>query len=282
VRLRTPAPLVAVLALALLSACGSGGSSRTIIVATTTSIQDSGLLDVLLPAFETQTGIRAKAIAVGSGAAIAMAARGDADAVFVHDPKAEAQAVAAGDLVDGVLVMTNDFLIVGPPDDPAQVRAARDAADAFRRIAVAGVPFVSRGDNSGTHAKELTLWTAVGVDPSTLSGRLESGQGMGATLTIASERRAYTLTDRATYTVLRATLALEPLFQGDAELVNPYHAYVVNPERHRGVRADLARAFVRFLVSPEAQRAIAAFGLERYGEPLFVPADPRAREEPGR
>ncbi len=275
-RLRSAALLVVAAALTLLSACG--GESRTVIVATTTSIQDSGLLETLIPAFEAQTGIRVKAIAVGSGAAIAMASRGDADAVFVHDPEAEAKAAAEGHLVEGVLVMTNDFLVVGPADDPAGVRGASDAVDAFGRIAAAAAPFVSRGDNSGTHAKELALWAAAGVDPAGLPARLESGQGMGATLTIASERRAYTLTDRATYTVLRASLSLEPLFQGGAELVNPYRAYVVNPERHRGVRADLARVFVRFLVSAEAQRAIAAFGIERYGEPLFVPADPRARE----
>jgi len=270
-----PAILALLVAVAAVS-CGE--TSSEMILATTTSLQDSGLLDTLVPAFERQSGYRVKVIAVGSGAAIAMAQRGDADAVFVHDPQAEAEAVAAGDLVEGALVMMNDFLIVGPAADPAGVRTAADAPDAFRRIAAARAPFISRGDRSGTHTKELQLWAAAGVDPASLGSRLESGQGMGATLTIASERGAYTLTDRATFTVLARTLSLAVLFQDAPELVNPYHAYVVNPDRHRAVNADAARAFVRFLAAPDTQRAIAEYGRARYGAALFVPADPQARE----
>lgn len=270
------APLAPLLLALLALRCGGGEGA--LLVATTTSVQDSGLLEVLLPVFEAETGIRVKVVAVGSGAAVAMARRGDVDAVLVHDPELEAAAVAAGDLVEGVLVMTNDFLLVGPPEDPAGVRGAGDAVAAFRRLAESGAPFVSRGDGSGTHAKELRSWRLAGVDPARLGGRVEAGQGMAATLTIASERRAYALTDRATFLVLRGRLGLVPLVEGGRELVNPYHAYVVSPERHPRANAEAARRWVAFLVSPVAQQLIADFGRDRYGEALFLPARPRAEE----
>jgi len=256
---------------AVLVAPACGGDERSIILATTTSVQDSGLLDVLVPAFEERSGYEVKVIAVGSGAALAMAERGDADAVFVHSPAAEQRLVDAGHLVEGALVMANDFVIVGPAADPAGVGEATSLADALRRIASTG-PFVSRGDESGTHAKELELWRTAGIDPGEVRLREETGQGMGATLNVANEKRAYTLTDRATFLVLRDELDLEVLFAGDPALANPYHAYVVNPDRHPKVRAEGAREFVRFLTSAEAQRLIGEFGKERFGSPLFRPA----------
>ncbi len=269
-----PRLVLAVLGLMLaaaLLAAGCGGDGRSIILATTTSVQDSGLLDVLVPAFEERSGYKVKVIAVGSGAALAMAERGDADAVFVHSPAAERRLTEEGHLVEGALVMTNDFVIVGPPEDPAGVREAVSLADALRRIAGTG-PFVSRGDESGTHAKELELWASAGIDPDTVRLREETGQGMGATLNVANEKRAYTLTDRATFLVLRDELDLDVLFEGDPALTNPYHAYVVNPALHPKVRVEGAREFVRFLTSAEAQRLIAEFGADRFGSPLFRPA----------
>lgn len=269
--------VLAVLGALAAAACGGGAAAGpadrpgeiggSLILATTTSTQDSGLLDVLVPRFEAETGTRVKVIAVGSGAALEMARRGDADAVLSHAPEAEAPLVASGDLVEGRRVMHNDFVLVGPPSDPARVRGAGSIGDAMRRIAAAGT-FVSRGDNSGTHAKELALWRAAGLDPAAVR-REETGQGMGATLNIADQRRAYTLTDRATYLALRGRLELAVLFAGDAALQNVYHVYVVNPEKHPGVKAAQARAWAAFLVSDEAQQVIAAFGRDRYGEPLF-------------
>jgi tungstate transport system substrate-binding protein len=243
-------------------------AARSIILATTTSTQDSGLLDELVPRFEKQTGIAVKVIAVGSGAALAMAARGDADAVLSHAPAAERQFVDARDLVDGRLVMHNDFVVVGPAEDPAGIRTLRSIAPVMRAIATRGT-FVSRGDNSGTHAQELALWRAAQIDPASLRRREETGQGMGATLNIADQRQAYTLTDRGTYLALRRRLNLIVLFQGDASLRNVYHAYAVNPAKHPRVEYSAARAFVDFLVSPAIQRTIAAFGRNTHGEPLF-------------
>ena len=243
--------------------------SRDMVLATTTSTQDSGLLDSLLPVFRAERGIEVKVIAVGSGAALAMAGTGDADAVLVHAPEAERPYIERGDLVEGRRIMHNDFLLAGPKQDPAGVRGA-DLATAMRRIA-AGAPFISRGDGSGTEKKELELWSAAGVDPATLGLREETGQGMGATLLVASERRGYTLTDRGTYLALRERLDLVPLVEGDPKLLNVYHAYVVNPARHAKVRPAAARALVEFLASQRAQAMIGAFGTARFGQPLFFP-----------
>ncbi len=259
----------------LASACGDSnakGEGRiggSMILATTTSTQDSGLLDVLVPEFKKRTGVDAKVIAVGTGAALEMAAKGDADAVLAHAPTSEKKYVESGDLTGGRLVMHNDFVIVGPPSDPAKVKGLKDLDSALSAIAATG-PFVSRGDESGTHMKELTLWKAAGVDLTSIRQREETGQGMGATLNIASERRAYTLTDRATYLALKANLDLEVLIEGSKPLLNVYHVYLVNPAKHKGVKEAQARAFVDFLVSAEAQAIIASFGQDTYGEPLFV------------
>ena len=248
--------LVAFLGLAVcVSVPTDAQSKRTIILATTTSTQDSGLLDVLVPRFEKESGIEVKVIAVGTGAALRMAARGDADVILVHAPAAEQPYVQAGDLVDGRPVMHNDFVIVGPSEDPAGIRPLRSVNDVMRAIAARGT-FVSRGDDSGTDAQERALWAAARIDRRALSRREETGQGMGATLNVADQRRAYTLTDRGTYLSLRRRLGLVILFQGDASLRNVYHVYAVNPAKHPGVKHVEARAFIDFLVSAPIQEMI--------------------------
>lgn len=243
--------------------------SRDMVLATTTSTQDSGLLDSLLPVFHAESGIEVKVIAVGSGAALAMAGSGDADAILVHAPEAERPYVERGDLVEGRRIMHNDFLIVGARHDPAGVRGV-GVADAMRKLA-AGAAFISRGDGSGTEKKELELWKAAGVALERIALREETGQGMGATLLVASERRGYTLTDRGTYLALRDRLELVPLVEDDPTLLNVYHAYVVNPARHPKVKPREGRALVEFLASKHVQAMIATFGVDRFGEPLFFP-----------
>ena len=241
-----------------------------IILATTTSTQDTGLLDSLLPIFQRESCIRVKPIAVGTGAALEMARRGDADAVLVHAPEAEKAYVESGDLIDGRLIMHNDFLIIGPASDPAHVRGKRDASQAMKAIA-AGGSFVSRGDGSGTEKKELALWKAAGVSPASLPKREETGQGMGATLLIAEARQTYTLTDRGTYLAFKERLSLVPLVEGDPVLRNIYHAYVVNLGKHPAAHRTEAARFVRFLTEPKTQQWIGEFGRARFGQPLFVP-----------
>ncbi len=264
-----PAALAAACAVAVAAACGGSGGGGTMILATTTSTYDSGLLDELVPRFERETGVDVKVIAVGTGAALRMAGEGNVDAVLVHAPEAEAEYVARGDLVSGRLVMTNDFVIAGPPDDPAAA-VAPDLPAALAAIASHG-RFVSRGDGSGTHTRELALWALAGVDPRDVI-REETGQGMGATLIVASQRRAYTLTDRATWLALHKVLDLAVLFEGDARLRNVYHVYVVSPARHEGVAADHAEAFAAFLVAPRTQALIGQFRADEFGQSLFTPA----------
>jgi tungstate transport system substrate-binding protein len=242
-----------------------GGS---MILATTTSTFDSGLLDAIVPLFEEQTGVNVKVIAVGTGAALRMAGDGDADAILVHAPAAEQVYVDSGDLVEGLLIMHNDFVIVGPASNPAGVTLDGGLTQAME--ALAGATFISRGDDSGTNKRELALWAAAGIDPNDAE-REETGQGMGATLNIADQKNAYTLTDRATYLALQDNLDLVILFEGDVELLNIYHVYLVNPERPGGVNERQARAFIEFLVSPETQSVIGAFGVEEFGQPLFIP-----------
>lgn len=268
---RTGARASILLALAVLAGPGPSAQGRpAIILATTTSTQDSGLLDELVPRFETSRGIDVKVIAVGTGAALRMGASGNADVVLVHAPEAERPYVESGDLIEGRQVMHNDFVLVGPPEDPAAVRAERTIAAAMRAIGRRGT-FVSRGDQSGTHTQELSLWADAGIDPRTLERREETGQGMGATLNVADQRRAYTLTDRGTYLALRPRLRLDIVFEGDARLRNIYHVYAVNPAKHPQARIREARAFIAFLVSPEVRKAIGDFGRARFGQPLFFP-----------
>ncbi|WP_025745787.1 substrate-binding domain-containing protein [Kallotenue papyrolyticum] len=251
-------------------------------LATTTSTADSGLLDALLPAFEQQTGASVEVIAVGTGQALKLGERGDVDVVLVHDRQREEAFMAQG---FGSLrrdVMYNDFVIVGPIGDPAGVRQAAKAAEAFRRIAEHQALFASRGDDSGTHAREQALWQAAGITPGVEQPWYRSlGQGMGETLIIANELRAYTLSDRGTWLTMRERLPnLALLFGGttsadnpDVALRNPYGVLLVNPQRHPSINAELGRQFIAWLTTPETQQRIGAFGRERYGQPLFHPAN---------
>ncbi len=253
----------------------------TVILATTTSTQDSGLLDALVPLFERRTGYTVKTIAVGTGQALALGARGEADVVLVHAPDLERKYVAEGRLPNRRVVMYNDFVIVGPPEDRAGVRTAGKAVEALKQIAASGARFVSRGDNSGTHLLEKRLWTMVGVEPAG-AWYVESGQGMGATLVIADEREAYTLTDRATYLAFQRRLRLAVLLEGDRPLLNIYSVLEVNPANGPRVNAAGGRALADFLVSPETQAVIGGFGVEKFGRPLFVPVAGRREEDLGR
>jgi tungstate transport system substrate-binding protein len=267
-RLRVAALFSVLLLLAGAHGCGDG--SDELILATTTSTQDSGLLDVLVPQFEDEHGYKVKTIAVGSGEALRLASEGEADVVLAHSPKAEEEFMAAGNGESRLIVMHNDFVVVGPADDPAGIVDSPTAAEALERLASAETIFLSRGDESGTHTKELSLWTAAGIEPGG-SWYQETGQGMGATLTVASEKQGYTLSDRGTYLAQKDSLDLELLFEGDKALFNQYHVIVVNPEKHSKVNAEAARAFAEFITSPSVQATIGEFGVEDYGQALFVP-----------
>jgi tungstate transport system substrate-binding protein len=242
-----------------------------VILASTTSTRDSGLMDVLTPIFEQQTGYNLKGVYVGTGAALQMGVDGNADVLLVHAPTSELPLIENGDAINRRLVMHNDFIIVGPPDDPAGIDGMTVAADAFAKIADAGAVFISRGDDSGTNKKELAIWADAGVDPSGQSWYQETGQGMGATLTIASEKQGYTLTDRATYLNTRANLDLDIFVEGDPILLNIYHVMEVNPEKWPDVNAAGAEAFIDFMVSPAVQEIIRTYGVEKFGQPLFFP-----------
>ncbi len=267
---RTTAALAGTLALTLLGAAAPLSAQPSLILATTTSTQDSGLLDDLLPRFEAATGIRIKTIAVGSGEALAMGRRGDADVLLVHSKAAEDEFMAQGFGTLRLDVMYNDFVLVGPPSDPAGIRGL-PAADALKRIAGTGAPFVSRDDRSGTHARELGLWKQAGIDPTGKPWYVATGQGMGETARVASEKRACTLADRGTFLALAKSLDLVMLVEGSPELRNSYRVIVVSPEKHPKTRVAEARRFAEWLVTPEAQKAIGAFGREKFGQPLFVP-----------
>ena len=256
------------LILSLAAGCAGGGSQ--LILATTTSTQDSGLLDVLVPQFERQTGYAVKTIAVGSGAALRLGEEGEVDAVLAHSPDAEEAFMAAGHGINRRLVMHNDFVIVGPAADPAGVRGLEDAPEAFRRIADAEATFLSRGDESGTHARELKMWDAARVNTSGGWYR-ETGTGMGQTLLVASEMGGYTLTDRGTYVAQQKNLALDVLVEGDPTLFNVYHVMQVNPEKSGRINAEAAAAFVEFITSLAAQDMIRGYGVDRFGQALFVP-----------
>ena len=250
-----------------------------IILATTTSTYDSGLLDALLPDFEKQTGYVVKVIAVGTGKALRMGKEGNADVLLTHAPAAEKPLVDEGWVVDYTLVMYNDFVVVGPPEDPAGIREAASVAEAFTRIAQAEALFASRGDDSGTHKKERAIWKAAGLNPEGAPWYLETGQGMGATLRVASEKGAYALTDRGTFLALKDILNLTILFEGDPILLNIYHIMRVNPERYPHVNAEGGKALIAFFVDPAIQERIGRFGVEKFGQPLFHPAAGMTMEE---
>jgi tungstate transport system substrate-binding protein len=259
-------------------ACGGG---KEIILATTTSTQDSGLLDELLPAFKDESGYKVKVIAVGSGEALAMADRGDADAVLAHAPSSEEELVDKGSVVNRQLVMHNDFVIVGPAGDPAGIKGMESATEALTTIADQEAPFISRGDDSGTDKLEKSLWKKAELDPKGQGWYEESGQGMGATLQIANQRGGYTVSDRGTYLAQSENLEVEVLVEGDAALLNVYHVMQVNPDQFDGVDAEGGRAFVEFMVSDAAQEIVRNFGAEKFGQPLFIPDAGKSESELG-
>jgi tungstate transport system substrate-binding protein len=275
------APSAALVLLALVALVSAGAApQRNVILSTTTSTQDTGLLDALAPLFEKQTGYSVKTISVGTGQALALAAKGDADVALVHAPALEKQYVAEGKLLHRRLVMYNDFVIIGPKEDPARVASVKKAVEALKLIEKAGARFVSRGDNSGTHLLEKTLWKQAGIETKG-AWYIESGQGMGATLGIANERNAYTLADRATYLAFTKRVALAVLLEGDKPLLNVYSVMEANPAAGPRINAAGAKAFADFMVAPTTQAVIKSFGLEKFGRPLFVPVAGMKEEDLG-
>ncbi len=268
---KVPMWLLSAALLAASLTTAAGAAERFITVASTTSTKNSGLFDHIVPLFEKKTGIQVRVVAVGTGQAIRLARNGDADVLFVHHRPSEEKFVADGFGVQRFGVMYNDFVIAGPKDDPARIAGMRDAAKALEKIAGARAPFVSRGDDSGTHKKELALWRAAGVDTARASGTWyrETGSGMGATLNTASAMQGYALADRGTWLSFRNRAGLRALVAGDTRLFNPYGVILVNPERHPHVKADLGREFIAWLISPEGQAAIGNFRIN--GEILFKP-----------
>lgn len=245
-------------------------AQKNVILSTTTSTQDSGLLDVLVPLFEKQTAYSVKTVSVGTGQALALAAKGDADVVLVHAPSLEKQYVSEGKLLNRRLVMYDDFVIIGPKDDAAKVRSTKSAVEALKRIEQVKASFVSRGDNSGTHVLEKSLWKSAGVKPKG-AWYIEAGQGMGATLGIANERNAYTITDRGTYLAFGKRVTLPILIQGDKELLNIYSVMEVNPANAPRINSAGGKAFADFMVAPQTQKVIGTFGVEKFGQSLFIP-----------
>jgi tungstate transport system substrate-binding protein len=244
--------------------------SKTVILSTTTSTQDSGLLDVLVPLFERNTGYSVKTISVGTGQALALAARGEADVTLAHAPALEKKYVAEGKMQNRRLVMYNDFVIIGPEDDPAKIKGEKSAVAALKKIAAAGARFVSRGDKSGTNILEHALWKEAGVTPAA-PWYIESGQGMGATLGIADDRKAYTLSDRGTMLAFAKRIVLKVMVEGDRPLLNLYSVMEVNPANGPRVNSPGGKTFADFMLAPETQAVIKTFGVEKYGQPLFVP-----------
>ena len=275
--------LIPVVSLMILLCVGTAvfGSSKELILATTTSTRDTGLLDVLLPIFQEKTGYNVKTIAVGTGAALALGEKGEADVLLCHAPASEMKLVEAGDVVNRQLVMHNDFVIVGSPEDPAGVKGFESAADALKKIADTEAVFVSRADDSGTHKKEKEVWNKLQFQPSGNPWYLEAGTGMANTLNIANEKLAYCLTDRGTYLSMKDRLDLVILVEGDAILLNIYHVMQVNPDKHKVVEGPGGQAFVEFMVSDEIQAIISEFGVDKYGSPLFFPDAGKSMEELG-
>lgn len=244
---------------------------KTIILATTTSTQDSGLLDELLPVFQKDTGYFVKTISVGSGQAMKMGEKGEADVLLVHSPDAEKKFVQDGFGVNRRLVMHNDFIVLGPVADPAKINSEKMTKQAMAKIASAGALFLSRGDNSGTHALEKKLWKGAGINPEGQKWYQQTGLGMGQTLGVAAEKNGYTISDRATYLAMQKNLGLKILMEGDASLLNIYHVIEVNPAKWPKVNAAGAKAFASFMVSKKAQAIIKTFGVKKYGAALFFP-----------
>lgn len=255
---------------------------QKIILATTTSTEDSGLLNFILPDFEQSTGITIDVIAVGTGQAITLGEDGNADVLLVHAPSREDAFMDAGHGVRREDVMYNDFVILGPESDPAGIAGMADAAQAMAKIAEAQAVFISRGDDSGTHAKELSIWKTAGIEP-TGDWYISSGLGMGEVLTMANEQLAYTISDRATYlTRAQEGIELKIIVEGDSVLFNPYGVIAVNPDKNPAIRLDLANQFIDWLISLPVQEKIASFGVEEFGASLFIPDSPAWREAHGK
>jgi tungstate transport system substrate-binding protein len=272
--------------LLFLAGCGQAPESaeapgrKNILLATTTSTQDSGLLDELLPLFESQTGYRVKTLAVGTGEALAMGKRGDVDVLLAHAPAKEKEMVAAGLAINRRIVMHNDFLIVGPEGDPAGIHGSDNGAESVMEIVEAGARFTSRGDDSGTHLREMSLWNAAAINPEG-DWYISTGQGMGATLLIAAEMGAYVLTDRGTYLSMQERTGLVPQVEGDPLFLNIYSVMEVNPERFPKVNSAGAKAFSEFILGSVAQEIIRGFGAEQFGQPLFLPDAGKGEESLG-
>jgi tungstate transport system substrate-binding protein len=270
--------------LLVLSACGNTDSKTAsattnkaaphakpteMILATTTSTQDTGLLDVLIPMFEKQYNVKVKTIAVGTGQALAMGQKGEADVMLVHAPKSEEPLVASGDAINRKRVMYNDFVLVGPSENPAGV-SGTDINAAFKKIADSKAVFISRGDDSGTNKKEVSIWQALKIKPAG-GWYVSTGQGMGQTLLVAAQKKGYCLTDRGTWLAQQKNLSgLKIVVQGGKDLMNIYHVMQVNPAKHPKVNSKDAEKFVNFMVDPKTQAVIASFGKDKYGQALFT------------
>jgi tungstate transport system substrate-binding protein len=253
-------------------------ANPNLILATTTSTADTGLLDVLLPMFQAKTGYLVKPIAVGTGQALAMGEKGDADVLLVHAPADELKLVAKGAATGRVLVMHNDFIVVGPAEDPAKVKGLKSSKEAFQKIAAAKATFVTRGDDSGTNKKELAIWKDAGVKPEG-AWYMNIGAGMGQALNVSSEKGGYTLTDRGTFLSMQKTLHVAIIVEGEPSLLNIYHVMQVNPAQFPKVNAEGAKAFSDFLLAKETQDFIGKFGVDKYGSPLFFPDGGKTDEQ---
>lgn len=279
--MKYPIIIAVLLALVVITSagCRQSDQSKQVILATTTSFQDSGLLDVLVEEFRKQSGYELKPISVGSGEAVAMGKRGEADVMVVHSPKDEEAFMNEGFGKSRQPLMYNDYVLVGPEADPANCISATGIADAFARIAQTKSIFISRGDKSGTHKKELAVWAKAGIKPAGGDERhpalmrgawyLEAGQGMGEVLTMADIKAAYTLSDRGTYLVHRAKTSLKIMVEGDPILINPYSVIVPSPDKFPNMNLKGAETFAEFLLAPDTQKLISEFGKDKYGQPLF-------------
>jgi tungstate transport system substrate-binding protein len=257
--------------LASLNACTTKSSTTSkLLLVSTTSTQDSGLLDVLLPVFEKATGYSIQLISTGSGQALKIAEKGNADVLFLHSPAAEKEFMAQGYGIDRRLVMHNDFVIIGPANDPAGTKG-NDPVHALKKIDAAKVIFVSRGDDSGTHVKELALWKLADLDPAGQPWYIETGQGQGATLSIANEKDGYALTDRGTFLAYQVKMELKILVENNKSLLNVYHVITVNPDKWPRINVEGAKAFADFITSQQGQNIIREFGVDKYRQPLFYP-----------